>query len=84
MLFSLMMTIRKFIIQGKFYTGETVNAEPVREVISSWSQLQDIPTLQNNANHKLQLKLSEVSNAINNDGYSVCFELITTSTSIPV
>ncbi len=69
-----------YIIQGKFYTGETVNAEPVREVISSWSQLQDIPTLQNNANHKLQLKLSEISNAINNDGYSVCFELITTST----
>ena len=69
-----------YIIQGKFYTGETINAEPVREVISSWSQLQDIPTLQNNANHKLQLKLSEISNAINNDGYSVCFELITTST----
>ncbi len=69
-----------YIIQGKFYTGETVNAEPVREVISSWSQLQDISTLQNNANHKLQLKLSEVANAISNDGYSVCFELITTST----
>ena len=27
------------IIQGKFYTGETVNAEPIREVIAAWSQL---------------------------------------------
>lgn len=32
-----------YIIQGKFYVGETVDAEPVREVISSWSQLHDIP-----------------------------------------
>ena len=69
-----------YIIQGKFYVGETVNAEPVREVISSWSQLHDIPSLQQNANYKLQMKLNEIANALQNDGYSICFELITTST----
>lgn len=69
-----------FVIQGKFYTGEIVNAEPVREVISSWSQLHNISELQKNANHKLQMKLSEVSSVLKDDGYSVCFELLTTST----
>ena len=69
-----------YILQGKFYTGESINAEPVREVISSWSQLQDIPSLQKNANQKLQIKLGEIANALQNDDCSVCFELITTST----
>ncbi len=69
-----------FIIQGKFYTNETVNAEPVREVISSWILLQDIPSLQENANPQLQIKLSEVATALKDDRYSICFELITTAT----
>lgn len=68
-----------FIIQGKFYTGDIVDAEPVREVLFSWVQLQNIQELQKNANSKLQIKLSEISNALKEDGYSICFELLTTS-----
>ena len=68
-----------FIVQGKFYQGDSVNAEPVREVISSWTQLKDLMTLQEGANDKLKIKLNEISKALNEDDYSVCFELITTS-----
>ena len=35
-----------YIIQGKFYAGETVNAEPLREVLSSWIQIKDLQKLQ--------------------------------------
>ena len=28
-----------YIIQGKFYGGDTVDAEPLREVLSSWVQI---------------------------------------------
>lgn len=70
-----------YIIQGKFYTGPSVDATPVREVISAHSQLtSDFATLQANANPKLQTKLGEIANALENDGYSVVYELITTST----
>lgn len=68
------------IIQGKYYTGETVNAEPVREVISSWSQFKHLDKLQENANEKLKKKICEISTAMEDDAYCVCFELITTST----
>ena len=68
-----------FIVQGKFYQGDSVNAEPVREVISSWTQLKDLMALQEGANDKLKIKLNEISKALNEDDYSVCFELITTS-----
>ena len=68
-----------FIVQGKFYQGDSVNAEPVREVISSWTQLKDLMTLQEGANDKLKIKLNEISKALYEDDYSVCFELITTS-----
>ena len=68
-----------YIVQGKFYQGDSVNAEPVREVISSWTQLKDLMTLQEGANDRLKVKLNEISKALNEDDYSVCFELITTS-----
>ena len=68
-----------YIVQGKFYLGDSVNAEPVREVISSWTQLKDLTLLQEGANDKLKVKLNEISKALNEDDYSVCFELITTS-----
>ena len=68
-----------YIVQGKFYQGDSVNAEPVREVISSWTQLKDLMTLQEVANDRLKVKLNEISKALNEDDYSVCFELITTS-----
>jgi len=68
-----------FIIQGKYISTGQVDAEPLREVLSSWIQLRDIVRLQTVANAKLQRKLSEVSKAFE-DEYEVCFELITTAT----
>ena len=67
-----------YIIQGKFYDKDTVDAEPLREVLSCWIQIQDLAHLQDGANHKLQMKISEISAALDDD-YEVCFELITTS-----
>ncbi len=67
-----------YIIQGKFYGGDTVDAEPLREVLSSWIQIQDLAHLQEGANHNLQVKISEMAAALEDD-YEVCFELITTS-----
>ena len=67
-----------FIIQGKFYGRDTVDAEPLRDVLSSWIQIQDLAHLQDGANHKLQVKISEMATALEDD-YEVCFELITTS-----
>lgn len=35
-----------YIVQGKYYLGDTIDAEPVREVISSWTQFNNLPALQ--------------------------------------
>jgi hypothetical protein len=67
-----------YVIQGKFFDGETVDAEPLREVLSSWVQLKDLVRLQETANNKLKQKLAEVSIAFD-DNYDIEFELITTS-----
>lgn len=67
-----------YIIQGKFYSGSTVDAEPLREVLSSWIQIKDLSKLQEEANKKLRVKIVELSDAIEDD-YEVVFELITTS-----
>lgn len=66
-----------YIIQGKFIGEKNVDAEPLREVLSSWVQLKDLVRLQENCNSKLKQKLSEVALAIEDD-YDVVFELITT------
>lgn len=66
-----------YIIQGKFIGENSVDAEPLREVLSSWVQLKDLVRLQENCNSKLKQKLSEVALAIEED-YDVVFELITT------
>ena len=68
-----------YIIQGKFYNGDTVNAEPLREVLSSWIQIQNLAQLQDAANDKLKIKINEMASALANDDYEICFELITTS-----
>lgn len=68
-----------YIIQGKFYGGDTLGAEPLREVLSSWIQIQNLADLQDGANHNLQVKISEIATALEDD-YEVCFELIMTST----
>ena len=67
-----------YIIQGKFYSGETVDAEPLREVLSSWAQIHDLSKLQESANEKLKVKIHDLSTALD-DNYEVCFELITTA-----
>lgn len=67
-----------YIIQGKYISNGLVDAEPLREVLSSWMQLRDLSRLQNVGNTKLQRKLSEVSQALEDD-YDICFELITTA-----
>ncbi|MFG1227362.1 AIPR family protein [Xanthobacter wiegelii] len=65
------------IVQGKFVEAGVVDAEPLREVLSSWIQIKDLARLQNVANTKLQRKLSELAVALDED-YEVSFELITT------
>jgi hypothetical protein len=67
-----------YIIQGKFIGKDSVDAEPLREVLSSWVQLKNLVKLQENANDKLKQKLSEVAIAFD-DNYDVEFELITTA-----
>ena len=67
-----------YIIQGKFYKGDAMDAEPLREVTSSWIQIKNLAKLQEAANEKLQAKISEIATALEDD-YEVCFELITTS-----
>jgi len=67
------------IVQGKFIQGGVVDAEPLREVLSSWIQIKDLARLQTVANAKLQRKLSELAAALDED-YEISFELITTGT----
>lgn len=65
------------IVQGKFVQGGVIDAEPLREVLSSWIQIKDLARLQNVGNPKLQRKLSELAAALDDD-YEVSFELIAT------
>ena len=71
-----------YIIQGKFIGAGSVDAEPLREVLSSWVQFKDLVKLQETGNDKLKQKLAEVAIAFE-DNYDVEFELITTSTLTP-
>lgn len=66
-----------YIIQGKFIGEGRVDAEPLREVLASWSHFKDITKLQKTGNQKLKQRLSEVATAMEDD-YSVAFELIVT------
>ncbi len=66
-----------YVIQGKFIGENSVDAEPLREVLSSWMQLKNIPRLQETGNEKLKRRLSDVATALD-DEYEVVFELITT------
>lgn len=63
------------IIQGKFYREKLIDAEPLREVLSSWIQLKNIVKLQENTNEKLRQKLSEVARGLEDD-YDIEFELL--------
>lgn len=65
-----------YIIQGKFYVGN-IDADPLREVLSAWVQIQDLKNLQENGNDKIKRKVSEIATAIEDD-YEIIFELLTT------
>lgn len=67
-----------YIIQGKFYSGGVIDSGPLREILSSWIQIQDLAHLQESANERLQVKINELATALEDD-YEVCFELITTA-----
>ena len=71
-----------YIIQGKYYSGPSVDAEPVREVLSAWMQIKDLDHLQEGANNKLKVKITEIANALSDD-YEIVFELVTTSRLTP-
>lgn len=71
-----------YIIQGKFIGANQVDAEPLREVLSSWAQIKNLIKLQENCNEELQRKLSEVAVALE-DEYEIVFELITTAQLTP-
>jgi hypothetical protein len=68
-----------YVVQGKFVGADTIDAEPLREVLSAWLQLKDLARLQETANNKLKMKLAEVALALDDD-YDVMFELLTTGT----
>lgn len=70
---------RILIIQGKFVGANQVDGEPLREVLGAWLRLQDLPSLQQDCNEKLKLKLESVRRALE-DEYRVEFELLTTGT----
>lgn len=67
-----------YIIQGKFIGATSVDAEPLREVLSSWVQLKNLAKLQEGGNERLKRRLVDVSKALE-DEYEVIFELITTA-----
>ena len=71
-----------FVMQGKFIDEGTVDAEPLREVLSSWVHLKDLARLQETGNQKLKRRLPEVATALE-DEYSVSFELIITGELTP-
>lgn len=68
---------RIVIVQGKFIDAGSVDGEPLREVLSAWVRLQDLPSLQKDCNDRLKQKLEAVRRALE-DEYRVDFELITT------
>lgn len=70
---------RVLIIQGKFICESQVDGEPLREVLSAWMRLQDLPSLQKDCSEKLKQKLEAVRKALD-DEYRVEFELVTTGT----
>ena len=66
-----------YVIQGKFVGEGSVDAEPLREVLASWTHFKDVAKLQKTGNQKLKRRLSEVATALEDD-YSIAFELIVT------
>jgi hypothetical protein len=71
-----------YVLQGKFISSASVDAEPLREVLAAWLQMRDLKALQESANARLKRKLSDLATALEDD-YEIAFELITTGELTP-
>ena len=65
------------VIQGKFLQPRPIDGEPLREVLSAWTRLKDLPTLQMDCSGKLAERLEAARVALEDD-YDLQFELLTT------
>jgi hypothetical protein len=70
------------IIQGKFVMPEPIDAAPLREVLSAWTRLKNLPRLQLECSGKLAERLEAMRVALEDD-YDVQFELLTTGQLTP-
>jgi hypothetical protein len=70
------------VIQGKFVKPEAIDAVPLREVLSAWVRLKDLPKLQLECSGKLAERLEAMRVALD-DEYDVQFELLTTGSLTP-
>ena len=70
------------IIQGKFIAPEIINAEPLREILSAWTRLKNLPQLQLECSGKLAERLEAMRIALD-DEYDLQFELLTTGRLSP-
>jgi hypothetical protein len=69
-------TRRIRVIQGKFVRPEPIDGAPLREVLSAWTRLRDLPRLQVECSGKLAERLETMRMALE-DEYEVQFELLT-------
>lgn len=70
------------VLQGKFVKPESIDAAPLREVLSAWTRLKDLPKLQLECSGKLAERLETMRLALEDD-YDVQFELLTTGKLTP-
>jgi hypothetical protein len=70
------------VIQGKFTKPSQVDAAPVREVLSAWERLRDLPSLQVECSGRLAERLETMRLALEED-YEVQFELLATGSLTP-
>lgn len=67
------------VLQGKFVKPGTIDGADLREVLSAWTRLKDLPRLQLECSGKLAERLETMRLALEQD-YDVQFELLTTGT----
>lgn len=65
------------VIQGKFVKPDAIDAAPLREILSAWTRLKDLPRLQIECSGKLAERLEAMRVALDEE-YDVQFELLTT------
>lgn len=68
---------RIIVVQGKFIQSGSIDAAPLREVLSAWLRLQDLSALQKDCNERLKKKIEAIRVGLDDD-YRVHFELLTT------